>query len=48
MDPVTIIVSALVAGAAAGLQPTAEQAIKDAYNGIKALMRLGPPQQSQG
>ena len=39
MDPVTIIVSALVAGAAAGLQPTAEQAIRDAYDGIKALIK---------
>jgi hypothetical protein len=31
MDPVTIIVGALVAGAAAGLKPTVEQAVKDAY-----------------
>lgn len=38
MDPITIIVTALVVGAAAGLKPTAEQAIKDAYVGIKALI----------
>jgi hypothetical protein len=38
MDPITIIVTALAAGAAAGLKPTAEQAIKDAYAGIKVLM----------
>ena len=40
MDPtITIIVTALVAGAAAGLKPTAEKAIKDAYAGIKALIQ---------
>ena len=38
MDPITIIVSALAAGAAAGLKPKAEQAVKDAYNGLKALI----------
>lgn len=38
MDPITIIVSALAAGAAAGLKPTAELAIKDAYAGIKAYI----------
>ncbi len=39
MDPITIIVTALAAGAAAGLKPTAEQAIKDAYAGVKALIQ---------
>jgi hypothetical protein len=37
MDPLTVIVSALsLAGAA--LQPVAEQAIKDGYAGLKALL----------
>ncbi len=35
----TTIVTALAIGAAAGLKPTAEKAIKDAYSGIKALIR---------
>lgn len=39
MDPITIIVTALAAGAVAGLKPTAEQAIKDAYAGVKALIQ---------
>jgi hypothetical protein len=39
MDPVTLIVTALVAGAAAGLKDTASSAIKDAYNGLKGLVR---------
>lgn len=38
MDPISIIVTALVLGAAAGLKPTAEQAVKDAYAGLKALI----------
>lgn len=39
MDPITIIVTALVAGVAAGLKPTAEKAVQDAYAGIKALIQ---------
>jgi hypothetical protein len=39
MDPVTVIVSALVAGAAAGAKDTASQAIKDAYSGLKTLIQ---------
>jgi hypothetical protein len=39
MDPISIIVAALAAGAAAGLKPAAEQAVKDAYAGIKALIQ---------
>ncbi len=35
MDPITVIVAALAAGAAAGLTATAEQAVKDAYAGLK-------------
>lgn len=39
MDPISIIVMALVAGAAAALKPTTEQAIKDTYAGIKGLIQ---------
>ncbi len=39
MDPIGIIVAALAAGAVAGPKPTAEQAVKDAYAGIKALIQ---------
>ena len=39
MDPVTLILAALVAGAAAGMKDTASSAIKDAYNGIKGLVK---------
>jgi hypothetical protein len=39
MDPISIIVTALVLGAAAGLKPTSEQAVKDAYAGLKALLQ---------
>lgn len=38
MDPITIIATALATGAAAGLKPTAEQAIRDAYAGLKAFI----------
>lgn len=38
MDPITVIVTALVAGGAAGLQSSAGDAIKDAYAGLKALI----------
>jgi len=38
VDPVTLIVTALVAGAAAGLKDTATSAVKDAYNGLKGLL----------
>jgi hypothetical protein len=38
MDPVSLIVTALAAGATAGLKPAAEQAVKDAYAGIKTLI----------
>jgi hypothetical protein len=39
VDPVSLIVAALVAGAAAALKDTAGQAVKDAYTGLKTLLR---------
>lgn len=39
MEPTTLIVSALAAGAAAGLTETATQAVKDAYGGLKGLIQ---------
>ncbi len=39
MDPISLIVTALVTGAVAGIKPTAEQAIKDAYEGLKNLIQ---------
>ena len=40
MEPVTTsIVTALVSGAVAGLKPTVSQAVKDSYEGLKALIK---------
>ncbi len=39
MEPTTIIVAALIAGAAAAAKDTASEALKDAFNGIKARIR---------
>ena len=39
MEPTTLILSALAAGATAALQETASQAVKDAYAGLKALIQ---------
>ena len=40
VEPITTsIVTALVAGAAAGLKPTVSQAVKDGYEGLKALIK---------
>ena len=39
MDPVTLIVTALAAGAALGLKDAASTAINDAYGALKALVR---------
>ena len=39
MDPITLIVTALTAGAATGLQDTASAMVKDAYASLKALVR---------
>lgn len=38
MEPVSLIVGALVAGAGAGVTETASQAVKDAYAGLKRLL----------
>jgi hypothetical protein len=37
MDPVTLIATALAAGAALGLKDTASAAVQDAYGSLKAL-----------
>jgi hypothetical protein len=39
MDPITLIVTALAAGAALGVRDSASSAVKDAYAGLKALLR---------
>ena len=39
MDPVTLITSALLGGASAGLKHTATQSVKDAYAGLKGLIQ---------
>ena len=39
MDPITLIVTAIIAGTAAAAQETVGTAIKDAYNGLKALIQ---------
>ena len=43
MDPITLIVTALAAGAALGTQDTVSAMVRDAYAGLKALVkkRLG-------
>jgi hypothetical protein len=38
VDPVSLIIAALVAGAAAGTSDTVSSAIKDAYAGLKGLI----------
>ncbi|MDG4789174.1 hypothetical protein O7626_25125 [Micromonospora sp. WMMD1102] len=39
MDPITVVVTALVAGAAAGVSGAASTAVQDAYTGLVALVR---------
>jgi hypothetical protein len=39
MDPISMIVGALVAGAASGLKDSATGAVKDAYEGLRDLVR---------
>ncbi len=39
MDPISLIIAALAAGAVAGVQDAAGQVVKDAYKGLKALIR---------
>jgi hypothetical protein len=43
MDPISLIVAALAAGASAALRDTAGQAVKDAYAGLKSLLRRKLP-----
>lgn len=38
MEPITLIIAALAAGATAGAQETATQAVKDTYSGLKAAV----------
>jgi hypothetical protein len=39
MEPITLIITALAAGAALGVKDTASKAVLDAYNGLKSLAR---------
>jgi hypothetical protein len=39
MDPISLIIAALAAGAIAGVKDTAGQAVKDAYAGLNGLLR---------
>jgi hypothetical protein len=39
MDPLTLIMGAIVAGIIVGSQSVAEQAVKDAYLGLKSLIK---------
>ncbi len=39
MDPVSMVLAALAAGATAAVQDTASQAVKDAYAALKALVK---------
>lgn len=39
MDPFTLIVTALAAGAVAAAKDTAGQVVKDTYQGLKALIQ---------
>ncbi len=39
MNPLTSLVTALAAGAAAALKPTMEQAVKDGYAALKGLIQ---------
>lgn len=38
MDPISLITTAIVVGAAVALKDTTTQAVKDAYSGLKALI----------
>jgi hypothetical protein len=40
MEPITLILAALAAGAIAGIQATASQAIKDTYASLKKLIQF--------
>ena len=39
MDPVALVLTALGTGAALGVKDTASVAVKDAYNGLKSLVK---------
>lgn len=39
MEPLSLLFSAIVAGAGAALKPTAEQVVKDAYAGLKTVIQ---------
>lgn len=39
MDPISLIIAALAAGATAGVKDTASAAVNDAYEGLKGLIR---------
>jgi hypothetical protein len=39
VDPVSLIIAALAAGASTALRDTAAEAVKDAYNGLKSLLK---------
>jgi len=39
MDPLSLLFSAIVSGAAAALKPTAEKAVTDSYEALKALIK---------
>ncbi len=43
MDAITLLVTALTSGAVAGLQANAQQAVKDAYEKLKALLARNYP-----
>jgi hypothetical protein len=40
MEPISLILAALVAGAVAAAKDTAEKGVKDAYEGLKTLIKL--------
>jgi hypothetical protein len=48
MEPVTLILTALAAGAGLGLKGAASSAVTDAYNGLKALVRRKLAARSDG
>ena len=39
MEPISLIIAALIAGATAAAKDTAEKGVKDAYEGLKALIK---------
>ena len=39
MDPITAIMTAIAAGAADAINPTAKQAVQDLYAGVKKLIQ---------